>query len=280
MHDIAHDSVVRFQQREVTLLFADLRGFTELAASLEMDPLICELLSNVMDCLTEAILEHDGFVVDYYGDGLVAMWNAPTDQPEHPELACGAAVGMLEMLPTIANDWVGVIQADLRLGIGVHTGMVQVGNAGSTRRTKYGPRGPNVFLASRVEAATKVLRLPLVATTTTVQQLSNRFVAHRVCRARMPGLCQPTDLYAVRLSTTDAHLSADWQHYDDALRHFEQGQMQDAADALTSIDIGTNDVPWRFLSGEIERELGRQRRRRSTDGKRANSAGVITLDAK
>jgi len=207
------------------------------------------------------------------------MWNAPAEQPEHPELACSAALAMLETLPSVTSDWTRVIQADLRLGIGIHTGMVQVGNAGSTRQTKYGPRGPNVHLASRVEAATKALRQPLVATTATVQRLSNRFATNRVCRALMPGLREPIDLYAVRQLTNDAHSSAAWQFYDEALRHFEQGRYEDAADILDSIDVKGTEIPWRFLTDEVQRDMGRQKRRRSTDRKGA-SGGVITLNAK
>jgi adenylate cyclase len=201
-----------------------------------MVPLVCELQSQVMDCLTDAVLEHQGHVVDYFGDGLMAMWNAPGDQADHTRLACSAALQMLETLPAIADDWAGAIQADLRLGIGLHTGEVQVGNAGSARQMKYGPRGPNVHVASRVEAATKALRQPLIATTATVESLAELFSINRICRAQMPGLRQPTDLYAVRRMTNDAELAAAWKHYDEALRHFEQGQMQDAADALAEID--------------------------------------------
>ena len=279
MHDIAFHNSVRTQQREVTLLFADLRGFTELAASVEMIPLVCELAGHVMDCLTDAASHHDGCVVDYYGDGLLAMWNAPADQTEHPELACRAALEMLETLPAVAADWIGVIQTNLRLGIGVHTGMVQVGNAGSTRQTKYGPRGPNAHLAKRVEAATKELGLPLIATAATVRRLSDQLATNRVCRARMPGLRESTDLYAVRLSTSDDRLSAAWQLYDEALRHFEEGGFQDAAAILATIDPAVTGIPSRFLGAEVQRELGRQQRRRSTDRQSA-SGGVIALIAK
>jgi adenylate cyclase len=219
-------------------------------------------------------------VVDYYGDGLLAMWNAPTDQPEHAELASSAALEMLETLPCVTKDWVPVIQSDLRLGIGVHSGLVQVGNAGSTRQAKYGPRGPNVHLASRVEVATKSLGVPLIATTPTVQRLSDRFATGRICRARMPGLHEPTDLYAVWSSTSQTRLHAAWQLYDEALRHFEQGRLQEAADIVTTLDGKDTAVPWSFLAGEVQRELGREQRRRSTDQKSDCRFGVITLSVK
>jgi adenylate cyclase len=280
MLDLVHHSDIRAQQREVTLLFADLRGVTELAAALEMDPLFCELLAHVMDCLTDAVLEHQGHIVDYYGDGLMAMWNAPADQPEHSELACRAALAMLETLPSIADDWVGAIQSELRLGIGLHTGDVQVGNSGSKRRTKFGPRGPNVHVARRVEAATKELRQPLLATSATVERLSDRWTANRICRAQLPGLRQAVDLYAISCVTGGSHHSAAWRFYAQALRHFEEGRMSDAAAVLESIDTRIAHVPWRFLSSEVERELGRQQRRRSTDRPISSAPGVITLQTK
>ena len=162
------------EKRDVTLLFADLRQSTSLSSDFEIDQL-CELMGQVLDCLSAAVMDHDGLVIDYYGDGLAAMWNAPADQAEHAELACRAALRMLETLPDVAADWADVLHKDLRLAIGIHSGVVQVGNAGSGRRTKYGPRGPNVHLASRAENATKELDVPLVVTQPVAERLSNRF---------------------------------------------------------------------------------------------------------
>jgi adenylate cyclase len=279
MDNLAIDKSARTQEREVTLLFGDLRGSTDLAASLEMDPLVCEMLGHVLDCITEAVLEYSGLVVDYYGDGLMAMWNAPAEEPEHANLACRAALQMLERLPEVADDWIGVIQSHLRLGIGVHTGTVQVGNAGSTKQVKYGPRGPNVHVCSRVEAATKELGVPLVATEATVRQLSSEFAIHRVCRARMPGLREPINLYALQSPESDKRLSQAWQSYDAALRQFERGQFQEAADLLLAIESASVENPARFLSDHVQRELGRNLRRRSSDRPPAHH-GVISLSAK
>src|SRR6185503_12161511 len=89
------------EEREVTLLFADLRNSTALSAELEPNETY-ELLSQVTECLTAAVIDHDGLIIDYYGDGLAAMWNAPADQSEHPELACRAALRMLQTLPAIS----------------------------------------------------------------------------------------------------------------------------------------------------------------------------------
>jgi adenylate cyclase len=281
MNEKSHNGAVRTEQREVTLLFADLRGFTEIAASLEVVPVVCELLAHVMDCLTEAVVTHAGHIVDYYGDGLVAMWNAPMNQPEHAELACHAALQMLESLPEVAADWKSLIQTDLRLGIGVHTAEAQVGNAGSKSHVKYGPRGPSVALASRVEAATKELHVPFVATSATIEKLPSGFTTNRICRAVMPGLQQPIDLFAVSDSVMTVPITYAWKAYGKALEHFEAGRYQAAADVLAVIDEAVSEVPSRFLIERVQNELNRDMRRRSTDKPVATKvSGVITISAK
>ena len=277
MRDYLFQHSIRDEQRDVTLLFADLRGFTELATRLDTDPLFCELLSHVMDCLTEAIVAHQGFVIDYYGDGLMAMWNAPAEQPAHAERACRAALQMLATLPDVAAEWNRLIQTELRIGIGVHTGSVQIGNAGSTQRVKYGARGPNVHLASRVEAATKELRVPLVATSATVMLLPETFETHRVCRARMPGLQKAVDLYAVGLPESNEIKTHAWRTYDRALQQFEDGEFQSAANELADLDAAITDVPAQFLLERVQQELGRNLRRRSTDKPAVTNDGVIAI---
>jgi adenylate cyclase len=262
-------------EREVTLLFADLRGSTQLIASLEIDQAY-ELLGDVMDCLTAAVLDHDGLVIDYYGDGLAAMWNAPADQFEHPELACRAALRMLETLPEISADWAHVHSAGLELGIGVHTGRALVGNAGSRRRIKYGPRGASVHLASRLEAASKQLQLPLIITQSTADRLSDRFTPKRICRARLRGVEQPVNLFTISIPSWADSVRDAWAIYGSALRSFERGELDDAARLLRSLDPSIVAVPARFFADEVQRAQGQQHRRRSTDGQ-AECLGIVTL---
>jgi adenylate cyclase len=266
-------------EREVTLLFADLRNSTTLSGALEPNESY-ELLSQVMECLTAAVIDHDGLIIDYYGDGLAAMWNAPADQSDHPELACRAALRMLETLPSISSDWRDILHRELQIGIGIHTGTAHVGNTGTRRRSKYGPRGKTVNLTSRIEAATKQFNLPLLVTSATAKRLSNRFTSHRICRAEIRDFEQPVDLYGVSLANSDSNSTSAWQYYDDALQCFEQCNLQEAANHLATIDPAINEIPSRFFAEYVNRELARQGRRRSTDNGRETSRGVIKLGAK
>ena len=90
------------QTRDVTMLFADLRGFTKIADDLPPADAY-DLLAAVMETLTRAIMDHGGVVIDYYGDGVSAMWNAPLDVPDHADRACAAALQMLDALPAVSR---------------------------------------------------------------------------------------------------------------------------------------------------------------------------------
>jgi len=191
-----HPESLSGQLSEVTLLFADLRGYTALAET--MSPSDCyELLGEVMEALTAIVMQHGGVVVDYYGDGLLALWNAPIQQPDHPDLACTAALQLLEAMPAISQKWQSRVHGPLELGIGVHTGPAYVGNSGTRSRMKYGPRGNTVHVASRVQAASKQLQLPLVITAATQTKLTDKFFTLRTCTAKLPGLERPIELHTV-----------------------------------------------------------------------------------
>ena len=251
-------------EREVSLLFVDLRNSTALAASLDPNQTY-ELMSQVMECLTAAVIDHDGLVIDYYGDGLAAMWNAPADQSEHTELACRAALKMLATLPAISTDWADVLASELQLGIGVHVGDAHVGNTGTRRRAKYGPRGVAVNLTSRVEAATKQWEVPLLVTRDVVRRLSHRFATHRVGRVQMSGVSAPVDLYTLATTNDDAPLAAEWSRYDEALQCFDEGQLDAAATILAALNAPARQIPVKALSKLVQQASGKQQRRRSSD---------------
>ena len=157
----ANPDFLRPQSCEVTCLFADLRGFSEISEDIG-SRYTYELLSQLMERLTNAVTDHDGVVIDYYGDGISAFWNAPIYQPQHALFACQAGLEMLNCLPELSEAWQDRIGRELNIGIGIHTGDAHIGNSGSRSRLKYGPRGTTVNLASRMEATTKQIGIPLV----------------------------------------------------------------------------------------------------------------------
>src|SRR4029079_14685321 len=130
------------------------------------------------------------------------------DQPDHAIKACRAALAMQAVLPRIDADWHDRIGQNVKVGIGLNTGMARCGNTGSRTRFKYGPLGHTVNLASRVEGATKQLGVPVLITGSThaargVHALATR----RLCRVKVVGIDRQVDLYELHNSTLDA----DWR---------------------------------------------------------------------
>jgi adenylate cyclase len=259
-----HPECLSGQLREVTILFADLCGFTSLAES--MVPADCyRLLGEVMETLTNVVIAHQGIVVDYYGDGLLAIWNAPLDQSDHADLACEAALGMLDALPKVSQQLNLKVSGKLELGIGVHSGPVLVGNAGTKSRLKYGPRGSNVNLASRVQAATRQLDSSLLITAATQRQLSNKFFTLRTCTARLPGLEQSVELFAVYPASKTSQVKSRLDQYAHALRLFEQGDLVMAEVLLSELVAADPQTPARFLAQQAASQRCAELGRRASD---------------
>jgi adenylate cyclase len=190
----ANPHLLEGKNQTITVLMCDLRGFTAMSA--EVEPSVtCVVLQDVMECLTECILREDGVVVDYAGDGILAMWNAPAPQSDHAARACRAGQAMLDALPALNARWSNLAKTSLGLGIGINTGEALVGNTGSKTRLKYGPHGFVVNLASRVQSATKLFGEPLLITESVCRELgdSNRY-AH-AGQATLPGVQGETGLY-------------------------------------------------------------------------------------
>jgi adenylate cyclase len=233
------------QEREVTVLFSDLRGFSRLAEKLGPRD-ACRLVREAMDRFTSRVREFDGVVVDFAGDGMMAMWNAPTDQPEHAVLACRAALAMIGDLPQVSESYRGVMGGALGLGIGINTGQALVGNVGSQTRLKYGPFGHTVNLASRVEGATKHLGVPLLVTGSTRERLGSDFSLRRLCRARLAGIDGAVDLFELHAARRDPAWDERRDTYEKALAQYEAMQWSSACQTVQSLlglQEGHYDLP-------------------------------------
>lgn len=196
--DNPHDYPLESQDKELTILFADIRGFTRLAES--MDPQqLRDFLNRFLTVMTEVIHTHDGTVDKYIGDAVMAFWGAPVDDPHHADRAVNAALAMQQAVAQLNEEFAGIGLPRIRVGIGINTGIVRVGDMGSRLRRSYTVIGDAVNLAARLEGLSKRLGEPIIigdATRMAVRSIALQFVTHADIAGRKDpvGVWRPVSL--------------------------------------------------------------------------------------
>lgn len=270
-------SLLEGHEREVTMLFCDMRGSTILTDQLPPRD-VYGVLGDVLEKLTEAVICHEGVVIDYYGDGLAAFWNAPIDQPNHASLAVKAGLQMLHSMPQLNADWRQILGRNLQIGIGIHTGVALVGNSGSRLRMKYGPRGRNVSLACRIESATKDLGIPLLISECTQQKIEKDFVTRRIFNQKLAGFDKPVSLFQPFDPSMDVRQLERLRGYEAALLDYDHQNYVDALAKLVELDLDeVSDPAIDFLvkaTKEQIRSPGSQRKNEPSSGNRKRDFGL------
>jgi adenylate cyclase len=229
----AEPDLLAGRDAEVTVLFCDIRGFSGVSERLGPAQTM-EWIGSVLSTLSDKVAVTSGVLVDYIGDEMMAMWGAPSPQPNHAVLACMAAKIMVEQAGAIDTTWMETIGSATRFGIGINSAVARVGNTGSTRKFKYGPLGNGVNLASRVQGATKYLKVPSIITGSTRVLLDDSFLTRRLCRVRVVNIVEPVDLYELDCGS-DPRSRERFEQYEEALAAFDAGNFSTAAQALGNL---------------------------------------------
>jgi adenylate cyclase len=160
-------------EREGTVMFSDLRGFTSFAERLPVDRVI-EVLNRYLGAMSETILDNGGTLVAYMGDGIMAVFGAPIEQEDHADRGLAAAMAMRDVALPEFNEWLraeGLSEAGFRMGIGLNSGPVMSGNVGSERRLEYTAIGDTTNTSSRIEGMTKGTPHQMLMAESTVELL-------------------------------------------------------------------------------------------------------------
>jgi adenylate cyclase len=198
------DLVLGGEERDMTFLFSDVRGFTSIAETFGNDPKgLTTLMNRFLTPLTNAILAHRGTIDKYMGDAIMAFWNAPLDNPNHEIDACHSALEMLYRVDALNQERereasaAGAHFVPIKVGIGINTGRCVVGNMGSELRFQYTVMGDSVNLASRLEGQTALHGVSLLIGSKTARAVSDDFAVLQVDSILVKGKSDPEVIYTI-----------------------------------------------------------------------------------
>jgi adenylate cyclase len=179
------------EERELTILFSDVRGFTALSEKLTSQE-IAELMNAYFTPMSDALMATQATIDKYIGDAIMAFWNAPLDVENHPARACEAALEMLARLAKLRKER-GI---DMRMGIGLNTGICSVGNFGSLQRFNYSALGDPVNIAARIEGLTKLYGVDVLLGENTALRATG-FAVLEIDLIKVVGKSRPEHVFAL-----------------------------------------------------------------------------------
>ncbi len=182
------------RKAELTVLFSDIRGFTTISEGLQPDQL-ATLMNEYLGAMTEVVREHRGTLDKYIGDAIMAFWGAPVADPEHAQHAVIAALEMQKALKELNRLLVTKGWPELKIGVGVNTGFMTVGDMGSPVRKAYTVMGDAVNLGSRLEGITKQYGVGIIVGEATREKLGLGFVLRELDRVRVKGKLEPVGIF-------------------------------------------------------------------------------------
>jgi adenylate cyclase len=209
-------------RREVTLLFSDVVNFTEITE--KADPAqVMQYTSRYFAAMSKEIMSHSGTVDKFIGDAIMAIWNAPADDPDHAANACAAALAFRRANDRLNAEFEQEKWPLYRTRIGLHTGAAVVGNIGSEDRMNYTALGATVNLAARLEGLNRNYGTSILVSTAVKERAGVRFCFRSVDRISPKGFAEAFEIYELRSASDqedrdEAELCRQWELVYTALR--------------------------------------------------------------
>jgi len=231
------------ERRELSILFSDIRGFTSLSETMAPEALV-EVLHDFLNPMSEIIVRYEGTIDKYIGDAIMALFGAPLDIPDHPQRACRTALEMVKTLRDLDREWAERGRPALKIGIGINSGMVSVGNMGSNRLFDYTAIGDNVNLASRLEGLNKFYGTEILISEATALQLGKGFSLREVDLVRVKGKKQPIAIFELlEEGPPEGKLALFLESYTKGLALFRDRQWTPAMEAFGAArDLNPHDA--------------------------------------
>ena len=186
------------ESRELSIMFTDVRGFTAISEHYGKDVQgLTKIMNRYMTAMTAKIIENNGTLDKYIGDAQMAFWNAPLDEPQHAKLAVKTALQMMESLDEFNKQVTSEGIPPFGMGLGINTGVVVVGNMGSSQRFDYTCLGDSVNLASRLEGQSKPYGVKMVLGARTAELVQDEYPTVELDCIAVKGKTEGVKIYTI-----------------------------------------------------------------------------------
>jgi class 3 adenylate cyclase len=185
------------ERKPVSILLSDIRGFTALSEQLEAEELV-RFLNTHFSAMIEIIFEYEGTLDKFMGDAILALFGAPLSHEDDPLRSVRAAIAMQAKLRELNEIWAVGGKNRVKMGIGISTGEVIVGNIGSEKRLEYTAIGEDVNYAQRIEALTKELPADILISEQTYEETKEHIIAEKFGPLTIRGKKEPISVYGVK----------------------------------------------------------------------------------
>lgn len=220
------------EDRELTILFCDIRSFTSISESMEATQLTV-FLNNFLTPMTDVLMQNGATIDKYMGDAIMAFWNAPIDIPDHRRRACESVLAMQEALDRLNEG----LERPVRIGIGLNTGICCVGNLGSRQRFDYSAIGDSVNVGSRIEGLTKFYGLSNLIADSTAREVEGMAMLE-IDRVMVVGRDEATAIHTIlggkEIAASEAFQSLRALH-GAFLAHYRAMRFEEAAAGLSQL---------------------------------------------
>lgn len=224
------------EEKDLTVLFSDIRGFTGISERMPSKAL-GYFMNDYLSRMSKIIIRNNGTVDKFIGDAVMAFWGAPREDTRHAFKAVQAAIEMKAETMKMAAEFARRDLPEIRIGIGINTGKMSVGNFGSNERFDYTVMGDNVNLASRLEGANKNYETTILISETTRGIISKEFFCRYIDKVQVKGRTQPIDLYEPLTSgSPDAGLYDEVNRFEKGVRAYQKQQFTTALGIINSLN--------------------------------------------
>lgn len=216
------------EQKNLTVLFSDIRGFTSISEHMTSEEL-GRFMNEYLTEMSTIIMGHSGTVDKYIGDAIMAIWGAPLADEDHAANTVRTAFHMMERLHKLQPGWEKQALPFIDIGIGINTGIMSVGNFGSDQRFDYTVMGDNVNLASRLEGANKTYGTNIIISEFTKDALGEGFYCRFLDMVRVKGKKLPVKIYEPLCEEEpDESLKEEVARFEEAIEAYQHRLFDDA----------------------------------------------------